>query len=73
MMPPRDLRRAHRDVLRLRVPVRADPRDDRVLVQRSRLVTVWDAANSPTLKWYAALFRNEQILEAAWLSIRSPP
>ncbi len=36
----------------------------------SRLVTVWDAANSPTLKWYAALFRNEQILDAAWLSIR---
>ncbi len=36
----------------------------------SRLVTVWDAANSPTLKWYVALFRNEQILDAAWLSIR---
>jgi putrescine transport system permease protein len=36
----------------------------------SRLVTVWDAANSPTLKWYAALFRNEQILSAAWLSVK---
>ena len=36
----------------------------------SRLVTVWDAANSPTLKWYAALFRNQQILDAAWLSVR---
>lgn len=36
----------------------------------SRLVTVWDAADSPTLKWYGALFRNEQILEAAWLSIK---
>jgi putrescine transport system permease protein len=36
----------------------------------SRLVTVWDAANSPTLKWYAALFGNREILEAAWLSIR---
>ena len=36
----------------------------------SRLVTVWDAARSPTLKWYAALARNEQILGAAWLSIR---
>ena len=36
----------------------------------SRLVTVWDAAHSPTLKWYAALIRNEQILNAAWLSIR---
>ncbi|MCC7257274.1 MAG: ABC transporter permease subunit [Gammaproteobacteria bacterium] len=35
----------------------------------SRLVTVWDAANSPTLKWYVALFRNEQILDAAWLSV----
>ncbi len=36
----------------------------------SRLVTVWDAANSPTVKWYVALFQNEQILSAAWLSIR---
>jgi putrescine transport system permease protein len=36
----------------------------------SRLVTVWDAAHSPTLKWYAALVHNEQILRAAWLSIR---
>jgi len=36
----------------------------------SRLVTVWDHANSPTLKWYAELFRNRAMLEAAWLSIR---
>lgn len=36
----------------------------------SRLVTVWDAENSPTLKWYSALFRNDQILDAAWLSIK---
>jgi len=36
----------------------------------SRLVTVWDAAHSPTLKWYVALAHNEQILGAAWLSIR---
>ncbi len=36
----------------------------------SRLVTVWDAANSPTLKWYGELFENEQILGAAWLSIK---
>jgi putrescine transport system permease protein len=36
----------------------------------SRLVTVWDAANSPTLKWYVALFQNQQILDAAWLSMR---
>jgi putrescine transport system permease protein len=36
----------------------------------SRLVTVWDAPRSPTLKWYAALLHNEQILGAAWLSIR---
>ena len=35
----------------------------------SRLVTVWDAANSPTLKWYSVLLSNEQILGAAWLSI----
>jgi putrescine transport system permease protein len=36
----------------------------------SRLVTVWDSANSPTLKWYSALVSNEQILGAAWLSIQ---
>ena len=36
----------------------------------SRLVTVWDAAHSPTLKWYVALVHNEQILGAAWLSVR---
>ncbi|MDB6042749.1 MAG: spermidine/putrescine transporter permease [Gammaproteobacteria bacterium] len=36
----------------------------------SRLVTVWDAAHSPTLKWYAALMSNGQIMGAAWLSIR---
>jgi putrescine transport system permease protein len=36
----------------------------------SRLVTVWDAADSPTLKWYRALVSNEQILGAAWLSIK---
>jgi putrescine transport system permease protein len=36
----------------------------------SRLVTVWDAAHSPTLKWYSELFRNEQIMGAAWLSLQ---
>jgi putrescine transport system permease protein len=36
----------------------------------SRLVTVWDAVHSPTLKWYKALIANEQILGAAFLSIR---
>jgi len=36
----------------------------------SRLVTVWDVANSPTLKWYVALLSNGPILRAAWLSIR---
>jgi putrescine transport system permease protein len=35
----------------------------------SRLVTVWDAAHSPTLKWYGELFSNTQILGAAGLSI----
>lgn len=38
-------------------------------LNNSRLVTVWDAANSPTLRWYGALLRNRQILDAAWLSI----
>lgn len=36
----------------------------------SRLVTVWDSVNSPTLKWYTALMSNGQILGAAWLSIK---
>jgi putrescine transport system permease protein len=36
----------------------------------SKLVTVWDTANSPTLKWYSALLGNRQIMDAAWLSIR---
>jgi len=36
----------------------------------SRLVTVWDAANSPTLKWYGKLFEDNTILSAAWLSIQ---
>lgn len=36
----------------------------------SRLVTVWDAAHSPTLKWYGVLFSDGQVLDAAWLSVR---
>jgi putrescine transport system permease protein len=36
----------------------------------SRLVTVWDAAHSPTLKWYVELIHDTQILDAAGLSIR---
>lgn len=36
----------------------------------SRLVTVWDAANSPTLKWYGQLFKDDMVLSAAWLSIQ---
>ncbi len=36
----------------------------------SRLVTVWDTANSPTLRWYRALLDNQQILNAAWLSVK---
>jgi putrescine transport system permease protein len=36
----------------------------------SRLVTVWDTNDSPTLKWYRELLSNEQILNAAWLSIQ---
>lgn len=36
----------------------------------SRLVTVWDRAHSPTLKWYVELASNDQILSAAWLSIK---
>ena len=36
----------------------------------SKLVTVWDAARSPTLKWYGLLFHNHQIMGAAALSIK---
>jgi putrescine transport system permease protein len=36
----------------------------------SKLVTVWDAANSPTLKWYYALLNNDEILDAAWISLK---
>ena len=36
----------------------------------SRLVTVWDAAHSPTLKWYGVLFTDGEVLDAAWLSLR---
>lgn len=35
----------------------------------SRLVTVWDAAHSPTLHWYGELLHNTQILQAARLSV----
>src|ERR1700753_1053776 len=36
----------------------------------SKLVTVWDTANSPTLKWYYSLLSNEEILDAAWISVK---
>ena len=36
----------------------------------SRLVTVWDAAHSPTLKWYGVLLSDDEVLDAAWLSVR---
>ncbi len=35
----------------------------------SRLVTVWDAVHSPTLKWYGQLLHDDQILAAARLSV----
>jgi putrescine transport system permease protein len=36
----------------------------------SRLVTVWDAENSPTLRWYVRLLENDQLLGAAWISVQ---
>jgi putrescine transport system permease protein len=36
----------------------------------SKLVTVWDSANSPTIKWYVALLGDTQVLEAARLSLK---
>lgn len=36
----------------------------------SRMVTVWDSVNSPTLRWYVRLFENEQLLGAAWVSLQ---
>ena len=38
----------------------------------SKLVTVWDSANSPTLKWYYSLLHTEEILDAAWISLKVP-
>jgi putrescine transport system permease protein len=36
----------------------------------SKLVTVWDSANSPTIKWYVALWGDTQVLDAAKLSLK---
>jgi putrescine transport system permease protein len=36
----------------------------------SKLVTVWDSANSPTLKWYVSLLSNDEILDAAAISFK---
>ena len=36
----------------------------------SKLVTVWDAAGSPTVKWYVALMQDQQVLDAATLSLK---
>jgi len=36
----------------------------------SRLVTVWDHENSPSLKWYGELLNDSELLRAAWLSVR---
>ena len=36
----------------------------------SRLVTVWDADDSPTLRWYRALLDDHAVLDAAWVSMR---
>lgn len=36
----------------------------------SKLVTVWDTAHSPTLKWYYSLLQNDEILDAAWVSLK---
>ena len=35
----------------------------------SRLVTVWHP-DSPTLRWYGQLFKDQQVLSAAWVSIK---
>jgi putrescine transport system permease protein len=36
----------------------------------SRLVTVWDSVHSPTIAWYVELFANDEILDAARLSLK---
>lgn len=36
----------------------------------SRLVTVWDEANSPSLRWYRELLSNDALLTAAGLSVQ---
>lgn len=36
----------------------------------SRSVTVWNWETSPSLRWYARLLQDDQVLSAAWLSIQ---
>jgi putrescine transport system permease protein len=36
----------------------------------SRSVTAWNWETSPSLRWYARLFADDQILSAAWVSIQ---
>jgi putrescine transport system permease protein len=36
----------------------------------SKSVTVWNAATSPTVKWYGKLVEDDQVISAAWLSIQ---
>ena len=50
----------------IRLPVPADRLPDRSF-NASKLVTVWGGFSA---KWYGELLRDEQILRAAWLSLR---
>jgi len=36
----------------------------------SRSVTVWNSQTSPSLRWYAKLTQDDQIVSAAWVSIK---
>ena len=57
----------HLPGVRLRLPLRADHPADHLFLQRDRLVTVWGGFST---KWYGALCDNEQMLDAAWLSLQ---
>jgi len=53
--------------VRLCIPICADPVAGGSIPQQSRLVTVWGGFSH---RVYGKLFANEQILQAAWLSLR---
>jgi putrescine transport system permease protein len=57
----------HDALLRLRLLLHPDPVDDRLSFNDSRLATVWGGFST---KWYFELFKNDQVIDAAILSLK---